>query len=86
MRITETHQTLDFEYPPRENLDLLDEKGVPVEGVYRIDAPGKVTRVIAHEVDRPNGLIVTPDQKFMYVADNNYNAKGGARKLWKFAI
>ena len=76
----------DPKYGPRENLDLLDEKGVPVEGVYRIDAPGKVTRVITHEVDRPNGLIVTPDQKYMYVADNNNNAKGGARKLWKFAI
>jgi gluconolactonase len=76
----------DPKYGPRENLDLLDEKGVPVEGVYRIDAPGKVVRVISHEVDRPNGLIVTPDQRHMFIADNNNNTRGGSRKLWKFAI
>ena len=76
----------DPKYGPRENLDLRDAKGVAIEGVYRIDAPGKVTRVITHEVDRPNGLIITPDQRYMFIADNNNNTKGGARKLWKFTI
>jgi gluconolactonase len=57
------------------------------EGVYRIDAPGKVTRVLAPPaVDRPNGLIVSPDGKFLYVADNNNNTVGGSRKLLRFNL
>ena len=54
--------------------------------MYRIDGPGQVTRVIAHEVDRPNGLLVSPRDEFLYVADNNNNAVGGARKLWRFPL
>lgn len=76
----------DPKYGPRDNLDIRDDNGLPVEGVYRIDAPGKVTMVISHEVDRPNGLIISPNQKHMYIADNNNNTIGGSRKLWKFKI
>ena len=47
---------------------------------------GKVTRIITHEVDRPNGLVVTPDDKYLFVADNNNNTVGGARKLWRFDL
>ncbi|MCH2611631.1 MAG: SMP-30/gluconolactonase/LRE family protein, partial [Pirellulales bacterium] len=65
---------------------MRDSNGLPIEGVYRIDAPGKVTMVIAHEVDRPNGLIITPNQRHMFIADNNNNTIGGSRKLWKFKI
>jgi gluconolactonase len=54
--------------------------------VYRIDLDGKVTLIITHEVDRPNGLLITPDDRFLYVADNNNNTKGGARKLWRFDL
>ena len=57
-----------------------------VEGVYRIDAPGKVTRIIAGELERPNGLFVTADDKTLYVADNNNNNPGGARKLYRFRL
>ena len=57
-----------------------------MKGVYRIDPDGRVTRVITHEVDRPNGLLVTPDGRFLYVADNNNNQPGGARKLWRFDL
>ncbi len=57
-----------------------------VEGVYRIDAPGKVTRIIAQEVERPNGVLISPKDEFLYVADNNNNRAGGARKLWRFAL
>jgi gluconolactonase len=76
----------DPRYGDRSNMELLDANGRPIEGVYRIDPDGKVTRVIAHEVDRPNGLVVTPDDKFLYVADNNNNTQGGARKLWRFEL
>jgi gluconolactonase len=76
----------DPQYGPRTDMELVDAKGRKVEGVYRIDLDGKVTLIITHEVDRPNGLLITPDDRFLYVADNNNNTKGGARKLWRFDL
>lgn len=76
----------DPQYGDRSQMEMLDEAGRKVEGVYRIDPDGRVTRVITHEVNRPNGVIVTPDDKFLYVADNNNNEVGGARKLWRFDL
>lgn len=76
----------DPKYGPRTNMEMLDAKGRKVEGVYRIDPDGNVTRIITHEADRPNGVLVTPDDKFLYVADNNNNTIGGARKLLRFKL
>lgn len=76
----------DPKYGPRTNMDLKDAEGREVEGVYRIDLDGTVTRVITHEADRPNGLLITPDDKHLYVADNNNNAIGGARRLLRFDL
>ncbi len=73
-------------YGDRSHMELLDDKGHTNEGVYRIDPDGRVTRVIAREVERANGLVVTPDDKFLYVADNNNDTIGGARKLWRFEL
>ena len=55
------------------------------EHVYRIDAPGKVTRITAGEVDRPNGVLVSLKDQYLFIADNN-NSAGGARKLWRFRL
>jgi gluconolactonase len=76
----------DPKYGDRASMEQLDKDGRKIEGVYRIDPDGRVTRIIAHEVDRPNGLVVTPDDKYLYVADNNNNTVGGARKLWRFDL
>ncbi len=73
-------------YGDRSHLELLDAGGRQVEGVYRIDPDGRVTRIITHEADRPNGLVITPDDKYLFVADNNNNNIGGARKLWRFNL
>jgi gluconolactonase len=73
-------------YGDRAKIEMKDEKGRTVEGVYRIDPDGKVSRVVGREVERANGVLVTPDDKYLYVADNNNNAKGGARKLWRFDL
>ena len=71
----------DPRYGNRDNMEM------NVEGVYRIDAPGKVTRVLGREqVDRPNGLLVSPEDRFLYVADNNNNNPGAPRKLWRFNL
>jgi len=76
----------DPRYGSRKGMEIRDASGEPVEGVYRVDAPGVVRRVITHEVDRPNGLLVSPGDEFLYVADNNNNTVGGARTLWRFEL
>ncbi len=80
----------DPRYNTSEGLEQFDKNGKRIEGVYRIDAPGKVTRIITHEVDRPNGIVISPDEKFLYVGDNvndgPNNGLGGNRKLWRFNL
>jgi gluconolactonase len=76
----------DPRYGQRTDMEMRDESGRLVEGVYRIDAPGRVTRIITHEVDRPNGILVAPGDRYLYVADNNNNTVGGGRKLWRFDL
>ena len=76
----------DPRYGRRDDMEIRDDRGRLVEGVYRIDAPGKVNRVIAAEVERANGVFVSDGDKYLYVADNNNNALGGARKLWRFDL
>jgi gluconolactonase len=57
------------------------------EAVYRIDADGRVTRVITQPaIGRPNGLAITPDGKTLYLVDSNYIGPGGNRKIWAFDI
>jgi sugar lactone lactonase YvrE/dienelactone hydrolase/pimeloyl-ACP methyl ester carboxylesterase len=63
-----------------------DEKGNTIEGVYRIDTDGKVSRVIGREVQRANGVLVSADDKYLFVADNNNSEKGTARKLYRFDL
>jgi hypothetical protein len=36
-----------------------------------------VTRVIGREVERANGVLVSPDDRYLYVADNNNDTRGG---------
>jgi gluconolactonase len=54
------------------------------EAVYRIDADGSVKRVLTQpEIERPNGLALTPDGKTLYVVDS-HSRPGGNRKIWAF--
>jgi gluconolactonase len=76
----------DPRYGNRDTMDIRDEQGRTVEGVYRIDPDGRVTRVIGREVERANGVLVSADGKVLYVADNNNDTAGGARKLWRFGL
>jgi gluconolactonase len=75
----------DPRYGSRDGMEIRDNEGKTVEGVYRIDAPGKVVRVLTHEVDRPNGILIANDGKYIYVADNN-NGPGGRRRLLRFVL
>lgn len=54
--------------------------------VYRIDAPKQLTRVVAApDVQRPNGLMLSPDDKTLYVIEAN-GAAGGARMIRAFDL
>ena len=68
----------DPRYGNRDGLEL-DQ-----ESVYRIDPSSRLVRIIA-DVERPNGIAVSPDQKTLYVVDNN-PSRGGARKVYAYAL
>src|SRR6185295_7000671 len=49
--------------------------------VYRIDAPGKISRILAApDLQRPNGIQVSPDDRKLYLIESN-QAQGGARLI-----
>lgn len=74
-------------YDGPDEVEQFDADGKPIEGVYRIDPDGSVSRIISHEVQRPNGIAVSSDEKYLIVADNhNGPDAGGQRMLWRFDL
>ena len=73
-------------YGARDDIQQLDALGNPVEGVYRIDLDGTVTRILGREVDRANGVLITRDDRYLLVADNNNNSISTRRALWRFEL
>lgn len=54
--------------------------------VYRIDAPGKVSRILAApDVRSPNGIQISPDDRFLYLVESN-TAKDGPRLIRKYDL
>jgi len=62
--------------------------------VYRIDGDGKIIEV-THQVEKPNGIALSPDQKTLYLADHNNGTdriggpeipKPGAMKVYAFPL
>ncbi len=52
------------------------------ESVYRVDPDGTVARIIV-DVQKPNGIILSPDMKTLYLADSN---PGGNQHLLAFQM
>ena len=49
--------------------------------VYRIDTSGTLTRILSStEVQRPNGIQISPDDRTLYIVEAN-GAEGGARLI-----
>jgi gluconolactonase len=67
----------DPRYSHRENIEQ------DREAVYRIDPDGKVARIIA-TLTRPNGILVSGDDRTLYVADNA--SPGGVVTLVAFDL
>jgi gluconolactonase len=54
--------------------------------VYRVDAPGKVARILSSPtVQRPNGIQISPDDRTLYLVEAN-NAQGGLRQIRAFDL
>ena len=72
-----------FTDPCYGNRSLME---MEIEGVYRIDPDGSVTRILQQpDIQRPNGIAITPDDQTLYLVDSNSNA-GGNRKIWAFDL
>jgi len=54
------------------------------EGVFLVEPSGKVS-VATRDVEKPNGVIVTPDGRTVYVADHNSRVDG-AHTLLSFSV
>ncbi len=86
----------DPRYGPRDGMEIwtMKDKTDPfpdplwkqVEGVYRIESPGEVTRILCEGAERPNGILISPDDRHLYIADNNNNTHGGSRKLLRYTL
>jgi gluconolactonase len=63
--------------------------------VYRLDPDGAVSEV-THDVEKPNGIALAPDERTLYVADNNNGTdrivrdgpkpKNGAMRIYAFPL
>jgi len=74
-------------YGGPQNIRQRTADGRSIEGVYRIDARDKVERILGvDDVERANGVLVSADDKYLFVADNCNDRLGGARKLWRFGL
>ena len=76
----------DPRYGGRDDMHQIDEEGNPIEGVYRIAPDGQVARVLANEIERPNGIAVSPDDQHLFVAVNTNDEYGNSRTLWRFEL
>lgn len=62
------------------------EMEMEIEGVYRIDLDGRVTRILSQPaIERPNGIAVTQDSRTLYLVDSR-SVPGGNRKIWRFDL
>lgn len=54
--------------------------------VYRIDAPGKLARILAApDIERPNGIQISPDDRKLYLVEAN-PAESGARMIRSYDL
>jgi len=68
----------DVTYDKQGRLYFTD---LPGGAVYRIDTDGKLSRILnTPEVQRPNGIQISPDDKTLYLVEAN-QTEGGARML-----
>ena len=87
--LAENYQGKPFVGP---NDVTIDSKGrlyftdLPGGAVYRLDAPGQLVRILAApEIQRPNGIQISPDDSMLYLIEAN-QAEGGARMIRSYDL
>jgi hypothetical protein len=82
--LAENYQGKPFVGPNDVTIDgEVDCKFTDLTGgaVYRIDGPGQLARILAApDIQRPNGIQISPDDKQLYLIEAN-GAEGGARMI-----
>ena len=87
--IADNYQGMPLKAPNDVTIDgkgrlyFTDTNGI---AVYRIDAPGKLARLLAApDIQRPNGIQVSPDDKKLYLVESSRN-QGGARMIRSYDL
>jgi gluconolactonase len=87
--LVDNYQGMPFKGPNDVTIDtkgrlyFTDTAGA---AVYRIDAPGQIARVLAMpDVERPNGLQISPDDKTLYIIESG-PAPAGPRMIRAFDL
>ena len=87
--LAENYQGKPFVGP---NDVTIDSKGrlyftdLPGGAVYRLDAPGQIVRILTTpEIQRPNGIQISPDDSTLYLIEANQTEKG-ARMIRAFDL
>jgi gluconolactonase len=78
--------TNDITYDGRGRIWFTNNVAGDPGGVYRIDTDGKVSRVLGpNDVQNPNGLMVSLDDRTLYVIETN-QATNGRRRISAFDL
>jgi gluconolactonase len=65
----------------RDRIYFTDPSTPDKSAVYRVNPDGKVTKILASpDIERPNGLIISPDDRTFYLVEAN-GAERGARMI-----
>ena len=70
--VTHSSGAIYFTDPPYGLEQNMDDpaKELPFQGVYRVSPDGEVT-LVTKELERPNGIALSPDEKTLYVANSH---------------
>ena len=81
--VQHSDQSYFFTDPPYgvKDADQSAQKQLGFNGVYRLDTQGQLT-LLSQTLTRPNGLALSPDEQWLYVA----NSDPAAAQWWKFAV
>lgn len=78
--VVKSDGTIWFTDPPY-GLPKDEAKEQPGNFVYRFDPKSKETSVVVRDIDMPNGLCFSPDEKLLYVADS-----GKTKRIYVFDV
>ena len=67
---------------PGEGMVFVDDKReIPFCGIYRYQAATDKVSLVSNEMDLPNGIALSPDQKWIYVGSSDMKDP----KMWRFS-